>query len=339
LYFVSNRGGEMDLWRLAIAGDGTVAGEPEPITTGIGMLRAAFSPDGKKLAYSRGRMVANLWRVPILRDRPATWNEAQQLTSDQAFIESVDVSPDGRRLVISSDRAGNLDLWSLPVEGGEMQRLTTDPTPDWCPTWSPDGTEIAFHAYRSGNRDLWVMSASGAQPRRLTHSTALDAHPSWSPDGQKITFWSTRSGNPEIYIISVSEGEVEQITDHPTVDAMVKWSPDGKSLLFLSSREERVRLWRLDVGDGSLQRLTNGPAAYSIWSRDGEKIYFTGALERARRDIWEVPAGGGAERTVTDLSGKHGNLGLEALATDGEYLYFTWEEDLADIWVMDVFYE
>ena len=39
---------------------------------------------------------------------------------------------------------------------------------------------------------------------------------------------------------------------------------------------------------------------------------------------------------MSDFSGKRGNPGVYALATDGQYLYFTWEEDLGDIWVMDV---
>ncbi len=60
-------------------------------------------------------------------------------------------------------------------------------------------------------------------------------------------------------------------------------------------------------------------------------IYFLGLS-----DIWVVSLEDEAERPLTDFSGKRGNLGSFALATDGQYLYFTWEEDLGDIWVMDV---
>ena len=93
-------------------------------------------------AYSRGAWVANVFRVPIFSDRPATWADAQQVTSEHAYIEFVDVSPDGTLLAVSSDRRGNQDLWLLPAAGGEMTPLTTDPTPDWNPRWSPDGREI-----------------------------------------------------------------------------------------------------------------------------------------------------------------------------------------------------
>ncbi len=115
LYFVSNRGGGMDLWEQPLGPDGKPEGNPRAVTVGIGMRHAAFSPDGTKLAYSRGRLVANVWKVPILEDRPATWADAEQLTFEQAFVESFDVSPDGAQLMLNSDRSGNPDLWMLPL--------------------------------------------------------------------------------------------------------------------------------------------------------------------------------------------------------------------------------
>jgi TolB protein len=167
LYFVSNLVGGMDLWRRRMR-DGRPEGEPERVSAGIGMTSAAFSPDGKKLAYSRGRTVSNVWRVPILRERPATWADAQQITFDDAFIESLDVSPDGRRIAVDSDRAGNADLWILQTDGGPMTQFTTDATPDWSPAWSPDGEEIGFYAFRSGNRQVWVQPVTSGTARQLT---------------------------------------------------------------------------------------------------------------------------------------------------------------------------
>ena len=188
VFYVSNQGGIMDLWQQQVTGDGAPSGQPRAITHGLGIRSAAFSPDGLKLAYSLGARVANVWRVPILADRAATWTDAKQLTSDNAFIEFVDASPDGSMLALSSDRRGNQDLWLMPVAGGEMTPLTTDSTPDWNPRWSPDGREIAFYAYRTGNRDIFVMPARGGAARQLTSDPAQDRIPSWSPDGQEIAF-------------------------------------------------------------------------------------------------------------------------------------------------------
>ena len=180
----------MDLWQQEVADDGRSVGEPLAVTQGLGIRSAAFAPDGKRLAYSRGGRVANVWRVPVLSDRPATWADAEQVTSEHALIEFVDLSPDGKLLAVSSDRRGNQDLWVLPAAGGEMTPLTTDPTPDWNPRWSPDGREMAFYAFRSGNRDIWVMPSRGGPARQLTSHPATDTRPSWSPDGREIVYQS-----------------------------------------------------------------------------------------------------------------------------------------------------
>ena len=148
----------MDFWQQPMDSDGTPSGTPHRLTTAVGMRQAQLSPDGSKLAYSRGRRIANLWRLPILAGRTATWADAEQLTFDQALVEHFDVSGDGERLLVSSDRGGNPDIWMMPSSGGEMQQLTATPTPDWAPAWSPDGKEFAFYSFRSGNRDVWTMA-------------------------------------------------------------------------------------------------------------------------------------------------------------------------------------
>ncbi len=123
--------------------DGSPAGEPQRVTTGLELREATFSNAGDRIAYSKGRWVANVWRVPILKDRPATWADAEQVTFDQAFIEFSTVSPDGRLLAYSSDRSGNQDVWVMPFNGEPVQ-LTNDPAPDWAPRWSYDGRQLAF---------------------------------------------------------------------------------------------------------------------------------------------------------------------------------------------------
>ncbi len=333
LYFVSNRGGAMDLWRQEIA-DGVVAGEPEPLTAGVGMRTAFLSPDGTKLAYSRGRLVGNLWRVPIREDRLANWSDAQQLTFDEAYVEAADVSPDGTRLVLSSDRTGNPDLWLMPAGGGEMQQLTTDPTPDWAPAFSSDGSRIAFQAYRSGNRDLWLMPSSGGQAKQITRNPAQDSHPSWSPDGNSLAFRSVRDRNMDIFAIAVDGSDETRLTDDPAPDYDPAISPDGVWIVFNSLRGGSGGVWRMPREGGEPLRLTPGDAGSPIWSQNGRAVYF---LER--NDLWIVPAEGGELRKLTDFSGKRGSMAFGCLATDGQYLYFTWHEDGGDIWVMDVVYE
>ncbi len=95
LYYVAHTGAAMDLWEQRLAADGAPIGEPRPLTAGIGMRNAALSRDGRRLAYSQGRKVGNVWRVPFRPDRPATWADAEQLTFDQAYIECVGLNRAG----------------------------------------------------------------------------------------------------------------------------------------------------------------------------------------------------------------------------------------------------
>ena len=91
----------MDLWQQAVTDDGRPVGDPLAVTQGLGIRSAAFSPDGKRLAYSRGGRVANVWRVPLLSDRPATWADATQVTSDAPTFSSSTsprTAPPGRQL-------------------------------------------------------------------------------------------------------------------------------------------------------------------------------------------------------------------------------------------------
>lgn len=334
LYFVSNRGGSMDLWQQRMADDGTPEGTPQPLTTGIGITQAAFSPDGAKLIYSKGRQVGNLWRVPI-QDPPATWELARQITFDHALVEMVDVAPDDERLLVSSDRSGNPDLWILPIAGGEMQQWTSDPNPDWAPRWSPDGSEVAFYASRNGNRDILVAPTSGGPARTLAHHEAEDLYPDWSPDAGAIAFYSHRSGNRDIWVVDIADGEARQLTVDPGRDRFPRWSPDGKWVLFSSDRGGVQRLWRVPALGGAVEAVTQGPAGFSVWSPDRDQIFFLGDGERAG-NIWGVSLEDAQERPVTDFAGKRGKLAPFALATDGRQLFFTWQEDLGDLWVMDV---
>ncbi len=280
LYFVSNRRGSMDLWRQRMR-DGRPEAEVERVTVGIGMTSAAFSPDGTKLAYSRGRTVSNVWRVPILKDRPATWMDARQITFDEAYIEMLDVSRDTKRLLISSDRSGNPDLWVLPAEGGEMQQLTTDPTPDWAPAWSPDGDQIAFYAFRSGHREIWVQSAAGGPARQLTKFESDTGWPSWSPDGQSILFSLTSRGNVEYWTVPAAGGEPRPLMTHPDNHDAPRWSPDEKWLVFSSTRSGSWGLWRARADGGHPELLVGAKrGGYGQrWSPDSRSIYYLRVAE------------------------------------------------------------
>lgn len=337
IYYVANRGSGQDLWMQTVSTNLTSVGPPIRLSTGVGMRQATFSPDGSKLVYSKGRRIANVWRLPILTDRTATWADAQQITADQAWVEFVDVSPDGKELVISSDRAGNKDLWRLPATGGDMTRLTTTTQPEWGPSWSPDGNEIAYYAYHNNKRSVFIIGRGGGRTEHIELIGLNNAFvPSWSPDGAHLAMRATdETKNNDIYIVERNTGSIQRMTTDPSMDHFVSWAPDGESLTFASTRNGGGRIWRVAAQGGVPQPLGGPGLQDHDWSPDGQRLYALGVQARAN-GIWEV-TNNGSERLVADLtSGRRGHLGTEAFATDGEYVYFVWEDDLGDIWVMDV---
>ena len=72
-----------------------------------------------------------------------------------------------------------------------------------------------------------------------------------------------------------------------------------------------------------------------VWTRDGSKVFFLGTDERAG-NLWSISMIDGDERPATNLAGRRGTLGGAVPATDGHSLYFTWRDDVGDIWVMDI---
>jgi Tol biopolymer transport system component len=335
LFFTSNRAGATDLWRQQINSNGQAIGDPERVTTGLEVPNGSFSDNAGRFAYSKGRWVSNIWRVPILSDRVATWADAQQITFDQAFTEFVDVSPDGKTLAFSSDRTGNQDLWTIPVDGGQPTQVTSDPAPDWDPNWSPDGKLLAYYSFRTGDREIWVVSATGGPATQLTHSRGLDAGARWSPSGEQLAFRSERTGDSELWIMSADGTNERQLTHNPAGDYGGTFSPDGKWIAFSSNRSGGVQIWRISPEGGNPELMSQGPGNSPRWAPDGDLIIFPGVEER-RGNLWVLSIKDHSERPLTDLTGKRGTIGSTFPATDGRFIYFTWRDDVGDIWVMDV---
>ena len=149
------------------------------------MTHVAFSADGRRLAYTRGRTARNAFRAPVTRDRAVTWADATQLTFDEAEIESIDVSRDGR-ILVSSDRGGNWDVWMFPAASGELQQLTTDPGVDAGPRWKPDGSGLVFYSTRTGHREVWTMPMGSGPARQLTWGKRSVCIPLGPPTGRRL---------------------------------------------------------------------------------------------------------------------------------------------------------
>jgi len=341
LYFISDRRGTPDLWQVRINADGSLDGNPQQISYGLGLQTLAFSLDGSKMAFSKEERTQNLWRIPIAQaGAPAAkWANAEQLTLESSIIGSVDISPDGKQVYFDSDRSGNRDIWSMPATGGELRQLTNAPEDDDSIGLSPDGNTLAFVSERSGKREIWTMPVTGGPARQLTTDEFPKFWPRWSPDGQTIAFHASDSNsNLDFWIVPAQGGETKQITTTGFVFYALWW-PDGQSLVS-TGRVSHIGLWRFPIAGGDPEALTApgfiGRAVQNDlrWSANKAEIYFMNNLDEAV-NIWSLSVADGALRQLTDFSGRYGRLG-RGFSTDGTYLYFTWLEHTSDIWVMDV---
>jgi dipeptidyl aminopeptidase/acylaminoacyl peptidase len=205
---------------------------------------------------------------------------------------------------------------------------------DMGPGWSPDGQEIAFNSTRSGNWDVWILTAQGGEARPLTDDPADDfAGSGWSPDGRQIAVASTRTGNQDIWVAPSEGGEPRQLTSDPANEEGAFWSPDGQCLIFATNRAGGS-FWRVPAEGGEAEPVLDENSWSPRWSPGGGRVYFA-AQREGRGNLHVKDFGGTAERQLTDFVGRPGYLGSE-WDTDGEFLYFTWREDIGDLWVMDV---
>jgi len=335
LYFVSNRGGLRDLWQQRVAADGMPEGEPLRVTAGVGLWRASLSPDGTKLAYVPGGWMSNVWRMPILPDRIATWGDAEQLTFGRNWIGGLAVSNDGSRLAIGWERDGKLDIWVMSSEGGEPQQLTDDPAVETTPSWSPDDEELVFLSGASGSRQLWAVPSAGGAARQLTTvSDGRAIYPDWSPDGGAVVYLADTAANSRLEVVDLETGATQVLSDEQSIN-WPTWSPDGSQIMFWGNRDNTLPDVRVVLPNGGASEFITGGRT-PRWSPDGRRIYFIRQPGSQDPTLWTRSLDDGTERQLADLSGRGSFIYQDTFDTDGEYLYFGWREDQGDIWVMDV---
>lgn len=165
----------------------------------------------------------------------------KQLTSERSYDAEATFSPSGNHIVFTSNREGDLEIYSMKRDGSEVVRLTNLPGYDGGAFYSPDETQIIFRGARGEDYralQLFVMNADGSKVRRLTHFRGTSFAPYWHPSGKKVIFCSNHQDfrNFDLFLMDLATGAVEQVTSHPAFDGFPVFSPDGKYLVFASNR-------------------------------------------------------------------------------------------------------
>lgn len=207
-----------------------------------------------------------------------------RLTTDPASDVWPSYSPDGSKIVFSSNRNGNAnpegdyELFVMNSDGTGLVQLTSNTEDDLFPAWSPDGTRIAFsRPDPSGSLDIWVIGADGAGETNLTASPGeSEGHAAWSPDSTQIVFTKvTVFFQRSIWRIGADGTGAAQLSANQ--DQAPSYSPDGSKITFTSHRDSDDAEVYVMASDGTAQtRLTNSLGTDAVWryALDGSKIVF-----------------------------------------------------------------
>jgi len=284
-----------------------------------GDTRPKFSPDGSLIAYTKSFSVgrAELYTVP------SVGGEEKRLTFDNLAVENEAWTVDGREIVFSSNRGGNLTLWRIPSGGGSPTPIPNSGENVTSLAIGKKGNNLAY-SRESVNMDIWRMdlgvSASARKPpTELISSTQSQVEPQYSPDGKYIAFSSNRSGSVEVWVCQNDGSNPVQLTFFGGPPAGTpRWSPDSRFIAFDSREKGNGNIYVMNSNGGPARQLTSGNFENNIpsWSRDGRWIYFssnrTGVFQ-----VWKIPLEGGDAIQVTK------NGGFCAFESyDGKDIYF-----------------
>lgn len=191
----------------------------------------------------------DLWRVA------ATGGSAQRLTSDEGVEAFCKLSPDGRILAFSAEYGGNVDVYTMPVEGGPPTRLTFHPTPEEVTCWKPDGSALVFRSRQidpNYERNLFEVPAAGGSPSLINVGRAALA--SFSADGRYIAFnrWAGESATwkrylggtaQEIWVGDLHTSTFGRMTTWAGSDRFPLWYKDRVFYLSDHGPDNRMNLW------------------------------------------------------------------------------------------------
>jgi hypothetical protein len=274
--------------------------------------------------------------IQATKSQPTTLSviEKKRLTTHTAIDDYPAWSPDGKKIVFTSDRSGNFDIWVMDADGSSQKQLTINQELDSHPAWSPDGKNIAFWSERLGNRDIWVMDDEGGNQKQLTVNPSYDYAPSWSPDGTKIAFVSNRSGNFDIWVMGVNGQNEAQLTTDVEDDYVYpqSWSPDRKKIVFTSYRSGNGDIWVMDNDGGNKKQLTKDTAwdGRPAWSPDGKRIAFS-SYRSGNNDIWVMDTDGSNQKQLVASQDSDNN---PSWSPDGKKIvYVLCKDSGCDIWI------
>ncbi len=212
-------------------------------------------------ASQTGRYVWDIFPTYDIYVADADGSNPEVLIGGEGYDAEATVSPDGRYVLFTSTRSGDLELWRYDTETGDLLQLTDTLGYDGGAFFSPDGSKIVWRAsrptgadaeaYRAllaqdaiqpGALDLYVADADGSNARQVTRLPGANWAPFFHPSGEQILFSSNHhtlaEGGREfdLFLVNLDGSGLERVTFSGTFDAFPMFSPDGTKLVFASNR-------------------------------------------------------------------------------------------------------
>ncbi len=249
------------------------------VSTGKGRTTCAFfTKDGKHIIYASTHLGSD--DCPPVPDRSKYGNRyiwplypsydifmadlngkiVKQLTHAKGYDAEATLSPDGKKMIYTSDKDGDLELYIMELETGKEKRITHTLGYDGGAWFSPDGKKIIWRASRPKsameieeyksllaehlvaptNMEVWVADADGSNAKQITSFGQANWAPTFMPDSKRIIFASNheyKRGFPfNLYTIEGDGSNLQKVSRDVGFDAFPMFSPDGKKILFSSNR-------------------------------------------------------------------------------------------------------
>lgn len=249
------------------------------ISTGKGRTTCAFfTKDGQHIIYASTHLGGD--ECPPTPDRSKYGNKyiwplyssydifmadldgkiVKQLTHSKGYDAEGTISPDGKKMIYTSTKDGDIDLYVMDLETGKEQRITNTLGYDGGAWFSPDGSKIIWRASRPKteaevkeykdllaenlvaptNMEVFIANADGSNVKQVTYFGQANWAPSYFPDSKRIIFASNQEykrGFPfNLYSINEDGTSLQKITHEKIFDAFPMFSPNGKKIIFCSNR-------------------------------------------------------------------------------------------------------
>jgi TolB protein len=213
--------------------------------------------------FSKGYVWALYPEYDIFTSK-ADGSDLKRLTDLPGYDAEATVSPDGTKIVFTSDRSGDVELYVMDIDGKNVKQLTNTPGYDGGAFFSHDGKKIVYrasrpegaeleeykallkeHLVRPSKLDIYVMNADGSNPVRLTDNGKANFAPFFTPDDKRVIFASNmddpQKRNFDLYLVNLDGTGLERVTYNDTFDGFPMFSPDGKKLVFASNRNGKAQ--------------------------------------------------------------------------------------------------